>query len=291
MPNPQAVVRAWIYSADFPWFSPTFYGMRLGQLDILICFLIAILFILPRKWKRLGGGFLLGLGIVLKVSPVLLMPVFVLAFGWQFLAGMWIPILIYAGALITTGLFGQELILFTDQIPYWKCKTNFPTISLYYIVSIQFFPEIFINGDYYNSWLTTLLTVVFLGSYAVIGLWLWWQRAHWFSLFTVGVVMSHLASPFLEPHHYSITLLLLIPWTIFLIRQRAEKHLYFVAVPWFVFLYFLTAYESFHRPEDYLILAELLLLFLPFMYPQFSESEQLNVPEVQEQTEQIPVTA
>jgi hypothetical protein len=253
-------------------FSPAFYGLRLGQLDILITFLLAVFLVFPGRWQGLLGGLLVGLTIVLKVSPVLLVPVFVLAFGWRFLATLPVPVVVYGAMIASMGLVSQELILFREQIPYWQYKTEFPTISLYYIVSVRMFPDTFIQGDYYASWLTQLMKVLFLGGYAVTGLYVWWRKGHWLSLLTVGILFSHLASPFLEPHHYTITLLVLIPWSLFALQQRDSPGIAICCVAWFGFLYFLIAYEMYYRPEDWLILGEIALLYFPLKYADLGGS-------------------
>ena len=257
-------------------FSPAFYGLRLGQLDILITFLLAVFLVFPGRWQGLLGGLLVGLTIVLKVSPVLLVPVFVLAFGWRFLATLPIPVVVYGAMIATMGLISQELILFREQIPYWQYKTEFPTISLYYIVSVRMFPETFIQGDYYASWLTQLMKFCFLAGYAFTGLYVWWKKGHWLSLLTVGILFSHLASPFLEPHHYTITILVLIPWSLFALQRKDATGIAICCVAWFAFLYFLIAYEMYYRPEDWLILAEIALLYFPLKYPDLGASTDLT---------------
>lgn len=259
-------------------FSPTLFGLRLGQLDVLVCFVFSLFFLASSKWRPWVGGVLLGVAVLLKVSPVLLAPVLILAFGWRFLVSLGLTLLAYIFVLWSEGLLQQETDLFTVQIPFLQFKTNFPTISLYYFISIRLFGETFISGEYYKSWLTSLMTLMFLGTYAVLGLRLWWKNAHWFSLLTVGVVMSHVASPFLEPHHFTMTLIILIPWTVFLCLHGNRKHLFLVVIPWLAFMFYLTASEMYYRPGDFLIFGELMLLAIPFLYPSFSPSGTIADP-------------
>lgn len=93
-----------------------------GQIGILGLFFGFIPFLLVRKNKSFMAGFILGFAIVLKMSPLLILPFyFLLQRNWRALAGCAVGGFVF-GLILPTLVFGPEL--------HWKYLiTYFKTIS------------------------------------------------------------------------------------------------------------------------------------------------------------------
>lgn len=89
-----------------------------GQLGILSLFLTLLTLILDQNGKRFTAGFILGFAIVLKMSPLLILPLyFLLRKNWRAIAGCAVGGILF-GALIPITIFGPELYLRYLQIYY-----------------------------------------------------------------------------------------------------------------------------------------------------------------------------
>lgn len=254
-----------------PGFSAIHFGWRVGQIDLFLVFLMAMGLFLP--WGRnlpYAAGILVGLAVVLKLSPLLLVPVLGLALGWRFAAAGLGMLLAYALFLLATGMFGREIFLFTDQLGFHRYRAGFYSCSLHYFLGVYLWGDHFIGPDgYYGSWLTRLVSIVMLSGYAVCGLALWWRRAGLLALLTVGVAFSHLASPFLQAHHYTNILLVLVAWAVLTLRARDWLGFGLVLLAWLPGAFILVFYEAFSGgwPPHILLLGDLALLALAFLRP------------------------
>jgi hypothetical protein len=98
---------------------PTLEALRFGQSDLLILsFLFGCFYCLvaaqkvegamQRKWKLLGGVFL-GMSVMIKLTPVVMLPFFLVVGAWEVLAG---SLLAMAGLFVLTGwdLNGQYFL-------------------------------------------------------------------------------------------------------------------------------------------------------------------------------------
>ncbi len=263
---PPWFVPALAAAAAFAW-TPVAFGWRLGQSDLLITFILCLVYPLPSRWKPLLAGLLLGLATILKVSPILLCPMLALALGWRFAGAVAAVLLAYVAALSASGHLAEELYFIRERIPYYQFSGLFPACSIHSLVCQQFFPGSFVKPDgSYGGWMTTAITCVALASYAACGLALWWRRACWLAMLTCAVAFSHMASPFLEPQHYTTTLLVLPAWICLLAGKGDWRGLALAGSAWLVGALFLGLFEGFGGPgpQYALLLSDVILVVLAF---------------------------
>ncbi len=193
-------------------FSPTWFGHRLGQTDIFLFFILAAFILIdPQKHKVIAGG-LLGISIIMKMSPLLILPPLILVLGWQFLLGVLSVLGVYTLVLIFGGYGDEEVYYLTEQISYHKYRIGFASNSVYHLFAFKLFGKYNILTDgYYGNWMTTGIQFLILLCYAIVGLWMKWKKASWILMLSCGVAFAHLASPFLEPHHATNSVAVLIP--------------------------------------------------------------------------------
>ncbi len=191
-------------------FTPALFGYRLGQVDLIQGALLAAMFLAPGPWRPWVAGTAVALAMLIKLSPLLMVPALALAFGWRFVLAWGAVLVVYTAVVAATGWLGEEVFAVTSQVAYHQYRAGYPACSLHALIALVLFPGRFVGEDgFYGGWMTTLVNVLVLGAYAAAGLWLWWRRAPWFAFVAVAVAFSHWASPFLEPHHYTSTLLCL----------------------------------------------------------------------------------
>lgn len=254
-----------------PGFSAIHFGWRVGQIDLFLVFLMAMGLFLPWGWYLpYAAGIFVGFAVILKLSPIFLVPVLGLALGWRFAAAGLGVVAAYALWLLGMGMFERELFLFSDQLGFHRYRAGFYSCSLHYFFGVYLWGEHFIGPDgHYGSWLTRLISVVMLTGYAACGLALWWRRAGLLPLLTVGVAFSHLASPFLQAHHYTNILLVLIPWAVLTLRGRDWAGFGLVLLAWLPGAFILVFYEAFSGgwSPHILLFSDIALLALAFLRP------------------------
>lgn len=263
-PLSPALLLAALFAAGLAW-SPAHYGWRLGQAELPLAALLAGIFALPDRWRPVGAGLLLGLGIILKFSPVLLAPALVLAFGWRFLAAAAGVVVVYTLWLAGMGLLGEEIHLLTDQVKAHQFRAGYPSTAIYHLLFVHWGAEWFLRPDgFYDGPHTTALMAVLLAGYAVTGLWLWWRRASWLALLSVAVAWAHLASPFLEAHHHTLSLVVYTAWMARLARAGREGGLLLAMGGWLLAALFLGFAElaTSRMPGHALLLGDVILIVL-----------------------------
>lgn len=88
---------------------PLLNTLTRGQLGIFSLYLTLLPFILNMHGKKLSAGFVLGFAIILKMSPLLLLPFyFLLQKNWRALTGCALGIIVF-GLALPTAVFGPEL--------------------------------------------------------------------------------------------------------------------------------------------------------------------------------------
>ncbi|MCC5875205.1 MAG: DUF2029 domain-containing protein [Candidatus Sumerlaeia bacterium] len=252
-------------------FSPVQFGWQLGQADLLVTTLLAVgLFLLRGPYLPYWAGLLVGLAVVAKFSPLLLVPALALALGWRFVGVFAGVSLVYIAALAIRGVLGEEIYYLTEQVPFHQFRSVYPANSIHHLLCVHLWGDHFVREDgYYDGWLTTLVTAITLGSYAAAGLWLWWRRAGLLALVTVAVAFSHLASPFLEPHHYTSSILVYTPWFYLLVLRRDVVPLILLSVGWLIGGLFMMLYGGFGGWTWFLLLlTDLPLIAVALMRPQ-----------------------
>lgn len=252
-------------------YSPVVFGWRLGQADLLLSALLAGVVLARGPAAPWIAGALVGLGGILKLSPLGLLPALVLAFGWRALAGALAVAAAYIAALAAGGVLGRELLLFTVRIPHHEYANGYPASSLQSFATAIFAPERFRDpsGYYHGPW-TRGTTVVMCALYAVAGLALWRKRAGTFALFAVAVVFARLVSPFLEPHHHSTSVILLAGWGVAAIRAKDARLLLMCAGAWYLGSVYVPIAEVVggRWPALLLLASDGVLLWIAFAYPK-----------------------
>lgn len=242
-------------------YAPLLFGYRLGQLDILLAAMLAVPFVVPTRHIPLAAGLAIGLATVVKLSPLLLVPALTLALGWRFLSAVAGVVLVYTLLLVSSGLLGEEVYFFTEQMPFHQYRITYPASSLHALFGVYLFPDYFVRDGYYGGWMTSLVTAIVLAAYAICGLWVWWQRGSWLCLLAVGVCFSHLASHFLEPHHHTTLLVVAAPLLLLMYAGGDRRGIVLVAAAWFVGGVYLNVSEGFAGwPPFVLMVGDLLLL-------------------------------
>lgn len=251
-------------------FSPVQFGWQLGQADLLVTTLLAGgLFLIRGPWLPYWAGLFVGLAVVAKFSPLLLVPALALALGWRFVATFAGVSLVYIAVLILRGVLGEEIYYLTEQVPFHQFRSAYPANSIHHLLCVHLWGDHFVREDgYYDGWLTSLITAVTLGGYAVAGLWLWWRRAGLLALVSVAVAFSHLASPFLEPHHYTSSILVYTPWFYLLLLRRDWVPLVLLTSGWLVGGLFMMLYGGFGGWTWFLLLlTDVPLIVVALMRP------------------------
>lgn len=239
------------------------YSWGLGQAELLVSMALAGVFVLPDRHRAFGAGVLLGVGVLVKVSPIVIAPALFLAFGWRFVAGLAVMLVPYAALLLATGFWREDAYLFTQQLPVWKYNANFCDMSVYKIVCNGLFPSIFVGPDgYYGGWMTTLIQVLLLASYAATGLWLWWRRAGWLALLMVGIAYAHMVSPWLQPHHYAILIVVVAPLVVLHVARGNAAGLRLIGALFVLNVVMVESYDSgwFGHLQYLLLLTDALLI-------------------------------
>lgn len=252
-------------------FSAVHYGWRVGQVDLFLILLVAMGLYLPwGRWLPVAAGLFLGIAVVLKLSPIFLVPALGLALGWRFAGAGLCVLAAYFLWLLGMGILPQEIHLYRSQLPFHQYRVGFQSSSLHYFFNVHLWKDHFVDGEgYYRGWLTSLITAVTLAGYTCAGLFLWWKRGGVLSFLTVAVAFSHLSSPFLVPHHYTSTLLLLAPWTILLIRNQDWRGFTLLLLAWIPGGFFLVLYEGMASalPSFMLLLCDFPLIILALTRP------------------------
>lgn len=250
-------------------FSPVVFGWRLGQADLIIAALLSPLLLVRTPRGAWAAGLLVGAGGVLKLSPLFLLPGLVLCLGWRVAAGACVSMLAYAAWLWSQGLLGHELLLYTDRIPYFKYRGSYPASSLQGMATALFAPERFDSeSGYYDGPVTTLVTAVLCAGYAAAGLWAWRGRFGTFAMLAMAMVFSRLVSPFLEPHHHTPSVILLMALgALGLLRRDAELGAWAFAA-WYAGVLFVPVAEiaGGRWPALLLIASDCLLLAMAFRF-------------------------
>lgn len=271
------LVAAWL--VGFTWWA-AHYSWGLGQAELLVASLLAGMFALPERWRPYGAGVLLGAGVLVKVSPIVMAPALFLVFGWRFVGGMATMLVPYLVLLAATGLWREDLYLFTRQLPVWKYNANFCDLSVYKLVCVLMFPSVFVREDgYYGGTMTTIIQVAVLATYAATGLWLWWRRAGWLAYVLIGIAFAHLSSPWLQPHHYAVVLVVVGPLAALGAVRGDRVVLGFVAALFALNIIMTESYDSgwFGEMQYLLLLVDLLLIGLALARPHLVEGARERV--------------
>ncbi len=185
-------------------YSPVVFGWRLGQADLLIAALLAPVLLVRGPRGAWAAGVLVGVGGVLKLSPLFLLPGLVLCLGWRVAAGAGAVMIAYAAWLAGHGLLAHEGLLYSDRIPYFKFRNAYPASSIHGMATALLAPDRCREPFEYSAGpVTAATTAILCAAYAATGLLAWRSRAGTFCLLVVAMCFGRLVSPFLEPHHHA----------------------------------------------------------------------------------------
>lgn len=244
-------------------FSPVVFGWRLGQADLVIVGLLSPVLLVRSARGAWIAGVLIGVGGVLKLSPLFLLPGLVLCLGWRVAAGAAAAMLTYAAWLWGHGLLAHEGLLYTERIPFFKYRNSYPASSLQAMATALFDHDRFhAASGFYDGPVTTAVTVAVCAAYAASGLWAWRERAGLLATFTVSMVFARLVSPFLEPHHHTPSVIPLMAFgSLALLRRDLEMGAWAFAA-WYAGMLFVPVGEVVggRWPALLLIASDLLLL-------------------------------
>ena len=232
-------------------FTPAQFGIRLGQFEMFLSLLMLPLVIAPLYTPRASGwicGAALGIAAILKVSPAAMLPAVTFVLGWRTVAAFSTVILGYVATLGATGLLGREVYLFAHVVPQMQFTTEHPDHSLYRLIVAEWL-GLATSSGWYGGMPTTLISILLLLAYVVVLFVLFRRRAHWLAFLAAGIGFTHLLSPVLEPHHFTSTLLVLVPAIVLFGAMRAWYHLAAVAACWYLGYRFIYWYN--HAGADW----------------------------------------
>lgn len=255
-------------------FSPVQFGWRIGQFELLVTAVLAIILLVRGRALPWVAGVCVGIAVLLKISPVLILPAVAVALGWRCLVSFGAVILVYIGAIAALGLLGREAHMFTNLLPQMQFKTGHPDHSFYRMIVVDLLGGRSVRPDgSFNGPLTYATTAVVLALYAGLCTWAWRKRAGLLACLAIGIACSHLGSSVLEPHHYTSTLLVLVPWLagFYLREDWAPLGLLFIA--WFIGYTFVPSFSVSGQPAAYaLFITDAILIAVALWRPHLEKT-------------------
>ena len=179
---------------------PRCEGVRLGQINVAVGLLIAGAGYMGSTGRRLTGGVLFALAVLVKAQPVLLAPALFASLG---VAGLGVAVGVgacYLAFLAASGLWEWEWYHWTVKAPYLARETETFTISIYRTLARIH------NFEPATAARIAGALELSLAAMMVVGLVVMWRRRvrGWEWPLSWGIVCALGMSRFLEFHHLSL---------------------------------------------------------------------------------------
>jgi hypothetical protein len=197
-------------------FTPVLLDIRVGNIQSLVFFLFCLFCTMLYHRQDLWAGGIFVLLCLVKIVPVILLPVFFFSKRYRLFFASCAGLLLYIGISFFTGGWRWEYYLFSELLPHFAYALRGVSYSLVHFIGTVVSPAVLENEAVYNHY-SSLITGGILGTY-LIALCLAAKRnyglTHLFSkgkdgdglapeLLVLGVYSLTLASPLLETHHFT----------------------------------------------------------------------------------------
>ncbi len=184
-------------------FEPLQRVLGSGNVDPLNFFLASMLLALlvtQRDWR---AGVIAGVICLVKIVPILLVPVLIVLGRWRTLAGMGAVLFAYIVWLLATGWWRDEVFLFREILPGVPWLWQHISLSVHRLAATFDSPWILDDHFYYARFILAMNVLTGI-SYCVLLVAAFWRGiAHPDLLLAAGLVTILLFSPLLETIHFS----------------------------------------------------------------------------------------
>jgi len=209
-------------------FFPVWHHLKIGQSSLLLLLLLTAALVLLRKGRDLAAGFCLSGAILLKLTPLVFIPLLLIHKKFRAIAGSALGIAALTILSVIGAGWQAQVTYFTRMVPLLGAGTAFyPNQSLN-----GFLTRLMGAGDYRladlsaNLWAPRILALVAAAALVALALGVMWRRAAGRGRseieddFAALTILSLVASPISWEHHY---VLLLLPGWILISRLASGR--------------------------------------------------------------------
>ncbi len=214
-----------LWAALFGW-APFIYSIRLGQCELLAMPFLALAWILllmgerdqtRRNWLEVGAGVAMGFAAMVRLTPVLMIPVFLVTFRLRVASSF------VLGSLIALIVSGPESSweFFTEVLPIMSDVSGMSEVPAFHVLILRSLSALF--GTDVNHPSESLRLVAALGSgvlYTTVLGTLFWRRFR-FSTLDLFLIACYLPPLFAgkNPHHYTLALFPIMVGSLLVVRE------------------------------------------------------------------------